>query len=122
MCLNYGHSNKGEVLMSYHELETAFQYHIATEPCWNIPTTLRMGVISSINALYSAELDDSEKLTAFYAAIQEALELQPDSELETRQMISLNAFARKHTKLSDQAKHAILHDLFNLEVAEPVTA
>lgn len=108
--------------MSYQKIETAFQQYIATESCWNIPTALRMELLSSVSALSTSLLNEDEKSAALYTLLRKTLDQQPTCELETKQLVSLNFFVRQHASLSEQSKKAILQDLCYLGIPEAVVA
>jgi len=108
--------------MSFTTLEKTFQDHVAMDSCWNIPTSIRMSIVGCINELHSASLNDTNKLSVFYETLQQITDQQPNSELETRQLISLKSFMQKHVWFDETAKKAIINDLSVLMAAEPLPA
>jgi hypothetical protein len=118
----YTSKQSGGKTMSFLKLEKSFQEHVAMESCWNIPTPIRMGVVGFINELLDASLTDSDKIAALYKKLQETIEFQPNSELETRQLVSLKSFIKKHAWFDEESKKAILEDLFKITAVEAIPA
>ena len=108
--------------MSFQKLQEAFQNHVVMESCWNIPTALRMSIVGRFNELDLSDKSDADKLAAAYLSFQELLATQPNSELETRQLLSLRQFIDNHPLIDKKAKLAILDDLSALAVADTVAA
>ena len=108
--------------MSFEKLEELFQNHIVAESCWNIPTPIRMSIVSRFDELHQTQLSDTAKMTAMYTTLQQLLEQQPSSELETRQLLSLQQFTNQHPWFNEDVKKAILDDLSTLEVGDAILA
>lgn len=108
--------------MSFTQLEEAFENHVMAESCWNIPTPIRMSIVSRFNELQQTQLSDNDKMTAMFAMFQQLLDNQPNSELETRQLLSLQLFTQRHPWFNDSTKQAILDDLSALGISDAIPA
>lgn len=108
--------------MTFTTFEKSFQEHVLKEACWNIPTPIRMGVVSRINELRDLPISDGEKIAAFYIKLQETIAGQPNSELETRQLVSLKSFMNTHVWFDEASKIAILNDLVSANAETPLPA
>ena len=81
-----------------------------------------MSIITRFNELHQIQLSDTDKIAALYTTFQQALDHQPTSELETRQLLALQQFIHQHPWFDDSTKKAIRHDLSTLETDNTIPA
>lgn len=99
--------------MSFQTIKAAFESQLTTADCWQVPTSLRMNLVSLFNEVEQSNLSDTEKAMQLQQRMQPLLTQSTTSPQESAQQDACRRLMATQ-RFTASATKAILSDLESL--------